>query len=208
VNLLSEHLLITHRPYRASDFCGAGEAGETYYQAGAVVLWSAPHAVRQVRNGRRKPADAMTGALAETLAGRGGGCLALRGSHGDANFDAAHPFKNRLAEVAGDYRAVVDLHGMTDAHAADLWIGLGPSACSRTREQAERLGADATDAQLVVGWGPPFCASRPETITGFLQARGVCVMQLEIARRLRDPQRDPDACEALISLLAVWAKSL
>ncbi|GAA1872163.1 hypothetical protein [Myceligenerans crystallogenes] len=150
---------------------------------GLVV--TAVHATNHARHGTAKWADRGTGGLALLLAELTGcGALVAVGSlaaePGDANFDAAHPLKDRLAELAPG--VVLDLHGMRTRDGFDVDLGCGEGALP------ERLLAALDAAPLRVTRNALFDAMRPTTVAAFAQARGIRAVQAEIGAHLRLPE--------------------
>lgn len=172
--------------YDARDFHGPGAPGDTLHIPGSRVLWCAPHAVRQIRDGQPKASDRLTGPLAELLArSTGGGCLTLTGSAGDANWDARHPFKTRLAEIAPGYELIIDLHGMRDSHGMHVCVGRGAGPGAAEDAITRRILHLAATAGLAATVDDPFDATRPATVTSFAQQLGCVAVQVELARALR-----------------------
>lgn len=172
-------------------------------RASGLVL-TAPHAVGLRRDRRSKPADIATGGLAVLLARCVGASVlaAARPREADPSWVGAHPLKDALADVlARGSVAVVDVHGMHDGHGVDVCVGLGPDPRGGTGLLAEALTGPLRQAGLKVSVDAPFTARRTTTVTAFAQSRGVPAVQLEVARRWRDPWADPARAAQLVELL-------
>lgn len=161
---------------------------------GLVV--TAPHATNHTRSGEVKWADRGTGGLALLLAELTGcGALiavgGLTAEPGDANFDAHHPLKDRLAQLAPV--AVVDLHGMRTRDGMDVDLGFGEGALP------EGFLAALDRSDLQVTRNALFDAMRPTTVAAFAQARGVPAVQIEIGAHLRPPDGEPQALARLVT---------
>ncbi len=111
------------------------------------VMVSAPHSVKQTRNGKTKSAEYETGTLA-LLLNEQGHCPCIvktRNSNDDANFDAVSTYKDALAEYIreNDIRYLIDLHQMaiTRGELIDIGTGRGRNIHGRTglAEEIKRL---------------------------------------------------------------------
>ncbi|GAB3157382.1 hypothetical protein GCM10027059_00160 [Myceligenerans halotolerans] len=159
---------------------------------------TAPHATNHARSGEIKWADRGTGGLALLLADLTGcGALisvgGLAAEPGDANFDARHPFKDRLAELAP--RVVVDLHGMRTRDGMDVDLGFGEGALP------EEFLASLGRSDLRVTRNALFDAMRPTTVAAFAQERGIPAVQVEIGAHLRPPEGNGADPELLVASL-------
>jgi len=178
--------------------------------AASRFIFSAPHAVRSVRNGEPKTADMGSGGLAELLAEqlRGVAVTTYGRQTGDANWDRLEgEFKRELLGRIRPGTIVVDLHGMSDRWDHDLIAGLGPLP-ELSRELGEGLLSAAARHHLRARTGPPFDATRPGTVTGALQAAGVRAIQVEVAGSRRRPLTRPALAAPLLETLLDWLRPL
>ena len=177
-----------------NDLHGPREGPPWLIQTGSrPVLFSAVHGVVHERPGLGiKSAEARTGGLARVLAASLDTSVAvvLRGiGEPDANFDPQHPLKLALLEqqLVGPHMAVIDLHGMTDHHAADVAIGWGPNLQLAEAVAALAVTAFADNGFRVDPNGAEsgLYGAGEGTITTFAQRHGSSAIQVEIARRNR-----------------------
>jgi hypothetical protein len=195
--------------YRRGSYAGNGEPASSRLvgnlQGG--VLFTAPHAVNHFRNGRQKLAEIGTGGLAEVLAAEmAAAALTADGSSAtDANWDdeAQSLFKQRIRSVLQPELLVLDLHGMRDDYGIDVSIGRGPGPTARSLAVCDRLVKTLTAMGLSSAIDRPFDAKRAGTVVSFVQEQGGAALQLEIARRLRRPEEEPEAASRLLSALAM-----
>ena len=171
----------------------------------ATVVFSAPHAGAQTRNGWLKPADSATGGLAETVAQLcRGRALTVSGYQlDDPNWDVQPgPFKNALLENAGPQSFVFDLHGMKPSHGVDICIGTGASPDAKTLAVAERAAQLAREMGFAeVRLNDPYAGRHPGTVTSFLQSKQIRCLEIEISSRYRDPKHSPENAERLVGWL-------
>lgn len=190
-------------PFAADGYAGDPDAGDpdglvVVGAAAPTVVVTAPHACNHRRDDRTKLADRGTGGLALLLA-EVTGCaavVALGAAGGDANWDAHHQLKDRLAALRP--AAVVDLHGMRTRPGYDLDLGLGPGVRPAGTDAAvEALRATG----LRVTTDGLFDAMRPTTVTAWAQAQGVPAVQVEVGAHLRPPVAGEQGQERLAGAL-------
>jgi hypothetical protein len=158
------------------------------------VLLTAVHATNHHRDGRPKPADRGTGALALWLAHRtGAGALVVLDAAGDANHDPAHPVKAAVAALV-DVAHVLDLHGAAVGPVLDLGTGTGPTPPGIL----ENLATPGTHVTV----GARHAARHPHRVTTWAQRHGLTAVQLEIARTHRAPLGAPADVDHLATHLA------
>lgn len=81
------------------------------------VMISAPHAVTQLRHGREKQSESLTGVLAELLQKQGiHAIIKTRNLNDDANYDSVSSYRSDLAEYIKNKGIIclIDLHIMSD----------------------------------------------------------------------------------------------
>ncbi|MFD2025594.1 hypothetical protein [Promicromonospora aerolata] len=158
------------------------------------IVVTAAHATNHERDDAGKVADRGTGGLAVLLA-QVTGCTALiaLGTPGDANYDQAHPLKERLAEVRP--MVVIDLHGMRSRAESDVDLGTG------TGTAPPAVVSALDDSNLRVTTNQIFDAMRPTTVTSFAQSLGISAVQVEIGAHLRPPMGEAPALARLVTAL-------
>ena len=192
--------------FSANDYRGLPAAPEFEIRSGEVpALVSAPHAVTHVRDGKIKPSEDFTGAIAMAVAKRANchSMVATRTGAGDPNWDAleASPYKQALCEYvkANGIGLVLDVHGMVAASQALVAVG---SADGETVAQAPGLDERAADMlrDRLGEWTTRF--DKPIVLNGYYAARGqstiartvarecgIPALQIEVATQLRVPTR-------------------
>jgi hypothetical protein len=204
---LAEEYLINGREGRLGDRC------VDHFGVDARVIMSAPHAVRHLsRDGVSKAADAATGGLVRFVSERSR-VVAVVASGGWVNANANHvldgwcPYRHTLTELGAANSVLVDVHGMTDHHGAEVCVGTGanPSLSADVVSFAvEHLQA----AGLAVAVDTPFSASSPGTVTSWAQRNGFRAFQLEVCSALRRPWQDPDTSLRFAYVLSDLAAGL
>ena len=120
--------LTLEKQFSQNKYFGTREVGLFQYMEGNTpVILSAPHTVRQIRNGTHKKADIFTGSLGIILQELTNCHLIYRTytGKGDANRDIACPYKAELMKKITDHNILylIDLHGMGENRDFDIDIG-------------------------------------------------------------------------------------
>lgn len=173
-----------------------------YGTGSGTLIFTAPHGAPHTRHGRIKLPENATTPLALLLAERFH-CNGLATSghlNHDPNLDPEHetPLRRRLRSWLRPDHLVIDLHGRGDDHGPDIILGPGPQQNERSRKVADALEHAWGKQGLRVARGAPFAAENPGTITAGTQFLGASGLQIEIAFRLRQPEKSPDASLALL----------
>lgn len=158
------------------------------------VMISAPHSVSQTRNGKRKPAEPYTGALAKMLHNELS-CSVIyktRNLKDDANYDKNSPYKNDLAEYVqqNGIKCVIDLHQLSDSR--NVMIDIGTNRMKNLYNDLKLLNiileAFSKRNLGILQIDEPFAASGEYTVSAFISSscRIPCV-QLEINSGLLRP---------------------
>ncbi len=192
--------------FSVNDYRGLPEAGEFEIVEGSVpVLVSAPHAVTHIRNGKVKPSEDYTGAIALAVA-QASGCHALvatRTGEGDPNCDALQEsaYKQALCACVAEQgiTCVLDVHGMVAASPALVAVGSADGLTVEARPGLDEWVVDSLRSRL-----QPWCEryGKPVVLNGQYGARGgntvartvarecgVPALQIEVATQLRVPAR-------------------
>jgi len=167
------------------------------------VVVSAPHAVTQLREGRVKPSDDFTGAMALVVAELSGAnaIVASRYDACDPNWDSFDrcAYKQALADTVRETGAValLDLHGVPAAAPDALEVG---SADGRTvqalpgadefarRFLSERLQEHLQRRGKAVGLNARHAARGPNTVANAIAREcGIAALQIEISSPFRVP---------------------
>lgn len=190
--------------FSANDYRGLPDAPPFQIVEGDLpALVSAPHAVTHWRNGRTKPSDDYTGAIALALA-RACGCSAMvasRFDRCDPNWDPyeSSAYKRALCAYVHerDVRLVLDIHGMPAASPDAVEVGSADGAtvvalpgadaraCSLLRE---RLAPYLERYEKDVSLNGPHAARGENTVTRTVAREcGIAALQVELNTRFRVP---------------------
>lgn len=170
------------------------------------VILSAPHAVKQVRNGREKSEDVMTGGIVEYLCQQHQcyGITRIYNAGDDPNSDFSGPgfsYKEQILHMISEkeIKLFLDIHGCSMKHGFDFCIGTncGKNLNGNTRvleqlyAELGKIGKTAVDDH--------FKASREGNICRYIAERTeIPCIQLEISR---DYRMVPDLREAAVEAL-------
>lgn len=92
------------------------------------IILSAPHTIKQLREGKVKGAEHQTGAIASILA-KEIGCFAIYKTYNnsdDANYDIKNnEYKEEIKKIIkeNDIKILLDIHGAKDEHGFDIDLG-------------------------------------------------------------------------------------
>ena len=162
-----------------------GAAWFTLLDGSSHVLVTAGHATSQTREGKLKPADGGTGSLAMMLNmfAKTPALHTTYASPSDPNFYDDNDFKREVQKliVARHPRVVLDLHASHPDHPYDVDFGTmeGRSLLGRV-SLLDVLAARLHDEGLSNFSQDFFSAAKNETITKWVSALGVPVIQCEI----------------------------
>lgn len=158
------------------------------------VMISAPHSVSQTRNGKRKPAEPYTGALAKMLHNELS-CSVIyktRNLKDDANYDKNSPYKNDLAKYVqqNGIKYVIDLHQLSDSR--NVMIDIGTNCMKNLNNNLEPLNiileAFSKRNLGILQIDEPFAASGEYTVSAFISSScDIPCVQLEINSGLLRP---------------------
>lgn len=198
----AHELLHREQRFAVNDYDGE-EPGVVVIDRRSPLLVVAPHAVNHHdRFGAPKLADIMTGGLACTLADALGASViaaSRRVPHWTDWNSRTDPFGRALESIVQPDKVtlVIDVHGMLDHHGVDVCVGLGPHPGRSERLFGDQLMSAMGD--LRVTRDRPFSARGPRTVTARAQSKGIPAVQIEIARRFRDPVLQPEAAAHVLA---------
>lgn len=190
--------------FSVNDYRGLDDAPPFVVTEGAVpVVVSAPHAVSQWREGRVKPSDDFTGAIALAVA-EIAGCSAIVASRYDAcdpNWDPFErcAYKQALAHAVRSFGAVavLDIHGVPSAAPDAIEVGSADGQTVAALPGADEFARDFLREQLAehldrqrktISLNVRHAARGRNTVTNTIaRACGVVALQLEIATPFRVP---------------------
>ena len=173
------------------------------------LLISAPHATPHTRKGVIKAVDHITGALAMALGQslKATAILPVAPQPDDPNFDTNEdaPYKKKLGEMIGDYRLLIDLHGMQDHWGDDICVGTGRSTLTTQLQQLiDTLKSNCTRSGLTMVIDHPFASCDPGTVSSFARKHGCEALQLELAAHDRQTRGIAEAFLVIRDSLAQW----
>jgi hypothetical protein len=209
ISAIAQEAPLVERQFAARSYCGKSIGPEVIEIIGNVpILLSSPHATNHPREGRVKLADTFTGTLAIQLAKLTGASALIyaRTTDEDPAYDADGYYKQRLTSLLAKMQArfVLDIHGMKQSRPVDFEFG---TAHGVTLGDQTMLLTTFVDVFKKAGFdnfiiNTFFSASRPTTIASFTwRTCKVPSIQLEIHKRYRDPENNPEAYAALLALL-------
>lgn len=112
-----------------NNYFGTSKKDYEYKKGNIPVLISAPHTVKQMRNGEYKKADIYTGALVKTLHDATGAHVIYKTStNGDENYTTEDTmYRKKIKEIVENnhIKIIIDLHGMSADKDSDIDIGTG-----------------------------------------------------------------------------------
>lgn len=163
------------------------------------ILVSAPHAVKHFRlaNTEPKEEDEYTGAIARILH-KQTGCWTMYAAKADIdpNFYDDCPYKDGLRELVEkeDIRLIIDIHAAALWRAFNIDIGTcrGESLLGQSTYLEALITALRGGGIQSVFVDSVFTGANQPTVTRFAsQTLGIPAIQLEINKRLRDPEENP-----------------
>lgn len=182
--------------------------GLIYIKGDIPVIVTAPHSSVHKRLGKLKRQEFYTAALSVMLHSLTG-CHVLytgRLMELDPNYYDESPFKKRLSQIVGsnDIKCLVDLHGTGSEKSFDVYPGVG-------LEKEFLLGQEhylsglikiANVSEISIGGLDVFPAVKQMTITKYAARKlKIPSIQLEINRKLREPQKNPGNFIKLVKFL-------
>ena len=190
--------------FSVNDYRGLPDAPAFSVVEGELpVIVSASHAVSQLREGRVKPSDDFTGAMALVVAELSGASVIVASSYDacDPNWDPFEScaYKQALAEMVRkiDAVAVLDLHGVPAAAPDAIEVGSADGFTVRAmpgvdefagRFLRERLGEHLERRGKTVGLNGRHGARGANTVARAIAREcGVATLQIEISSPFRVP---------------------
>lgn len=158
------------------------------------VLLSAPHSVRQLREGKIKAKDRYTGAIAIELAKLTDSFAIYKtyNNQDDASYDIENnEYKERLLELIDKHhiKVFLDIHGAKDTDEFDIDIGTdGKSNLNGKMQILEKLVESLKEKGITkIGIDKKFKAGTMHTLTKKIAtSTDVACMQIEITKKYRD----------------------
>lgn len=162
------------------------------------IFLSAPHAVKQIREGKVKSEDALTGAITEYLCINTGanGIIRTCNSNDDPNYEntgKALRYKKKILKCISEKNIsiLLDIHGCKDCHGFDIELGTNYGENINNNEEIleilrlefSKIGKVAVDEK--------FKASKSTTVSNFINKNsGILCVQIEISKKFRRKNED------------------
>lgn len=203
-----ERLIVAEARFRAGAVQQAG-AGEPWFETRSGpsrVMIVSGHATAQTREGALKVADSGTGSLAVMLNEVAGTPIVytIALSPSDPNFYDDNDFKKTLATLIERDKPilVLDLHASHSSRPYDVDFGTmeGRSLLGRV-DLLRDLAAALRQEGLLNFSQDYFGASKNQTVTKWVSARGVPCIQVEISSTWISPASDPLSAHRSAQLL-------
>ena len=158
------------------------------------VLISAPHSVRQIRNGKIKGKDMLTGAIVKEITRRTScwGIYKTRNNNDDASYDIENNnyFEKALQIMKeNNVKMFLDIHGAKDNEEFDIDIGTSNKENLNGREDVLKKIIDIFNKNGIqnIGIDQKFKANTMHTLTKKIALNvDIPCMQIEITKKYRD----------------------
>ena len=171
------------------------------------VMFSAPHAVEQVRDGQTKVAEYHTGEVARQLQELGWACIVkTRNDQDDANYDSVHPYKTSLQAYIREkqIKVLFDLHELSPVREMEICIGTGYGKNLQGEEKVLELVRKAFAANGITAMtvDEPFAASFENTVSAYIAREcRIPAVQIEMnAKLFFEPETRRAVEKALLDL--------
>lgn len=138
------------------------------------IMFSAPHAVEQTRDGKIKYTEKETGLIAQFLNSLGYPCIIKTQNLGDdANFDLDCQYKKDLVKFVkeNDICAIIDLHQLSPMREQLICLGVGGDECLNllgSQDKAKNLQQYFANFFNNVSINEPFGAKGEGTISRYI----------------------------------------
>ncbi len=194
--------------YKSNNYNGIKNKGNNFkiIEGNKPIILSAPHAVKQIREGRTKDEDKLTGAIVEYLCTKTGanGIIRTWNNNDDPNYyNSGNSLEYKKAILNciknKNIAILIDVHGCKDNHGFDLEIGTNNGEnINYNTNYLEILKTEFSKIGKVV-IDEKFKSSKPTTVSSFINKNsGIPCIQIEIASNLRNRE------SGLIKLLEVF----
>lgn len=189
--------------------------GLVYHPGTLPALITAPHASVHRRMGKLKRQEFFTGAIAVSLHSITGAHVLFTNAlmERDPNFYDDSPFKSRMESIlrGSGIRLVLDIHGTGTEKKGDIYpgVGRGNEYLFGNGHYLDLLGHHAERNSLRMGGTHVFPAVRQMTVAKYAAGKlNIPAMQIEINKRLRDPEKDPESYISLLYCLSDFIAGL
>ena len=175
------------------------------------VLLSAPHSVRQLREGKIKGKDRYTGAITIELAKQTNSFAIYKtyNNQDDASYDIENnEYKEKVLELINKHniKVFLDIHGAKDTDEFDVDIGTDEKRNLNGKTQIlENLIKNLKEKGITkIGIDKKFKACTMHTLTKKIaSSTNIACMQIEITRKYRDLEQ-VEKMEKIINAIKSW----
>ena len=179
------------------------------------VLLSAPHSVRQLREGKIKGKDRYTGAITIELAKQTNSFAIYKtyNNQDDASYDIENnEYKEKVLELIDKHniKVFLDIHGAKDTDEFDVDIGTDEKRNLNGKTQIlENLIKNLNEKGITqIGIDKKFKACTMHTLTKKIaSSTNIACMQIEITRKYRDLEQ-VEKMEKVINAIKSWIKEI
>lgn len=172
------------------------------------IMFSAPHCVEQIREGKIKFSEPETGILVEMLHSEFG-CPIIRKTsnrNDDANYDPVSDYKDALAEYIKENNIgiLVDLHQLAPFREEMINFGTGKLKNIGDKNLINVfLGAFTKNRVGMIQMDEPFDASYEHTVSSTIHRKcSIPCLQIEINSRLVNEKYEESSIEAVYKALS------
>lgn len=190
-----KEILNVNQRYKANNWNGIRENENNFniIYGKSPILLSAPHAVRQNRNGKIKSADTFTGPIVESLCKRteASGIIRTFNLNDDPNSENSGyglKYKNAILELItrNDIKCVIDIHGCRKDYDFDIDIGINNGKNINGTANSLSIIKNCVSRCGRVGVDRCFQASENTTICNYIHRKsGIDCFQIEISSAIR-----------------------
>lgn len=194
-----DEILLFNKKYESNNYNGEYNSSNVKIINGVnPIIFSAPHAVRQVRNGNVKLADSFTGGITEYLCKRYNsfGIIRTCNLNDDPNYmtdDISMNYKRALEELIerNGILFLIDVHGCSNSHGFDVIVGTNNGLNINFDSIISKIDEISKEGHLNIQIDGIFSASNVNTISSYIHARtGIDCMQFEMSKRVRTSEED------------------
>ncbi len=204
-----------HQRYLYREVVTPEASGLVYLKGEIPILVSAPHACVHKRMRKLKRQEFYTGALSVMLHSLSG-CHTLytnRLMEPDPNYYDDSSYKAKLSEIikANEIKCLIDLHGTGLEKEHDIYpgVGINKEFLLEHNNFLDELAHQASLNVISVGGLDVFPAAKQMTVTKYAARNlGIPSIQLEINRRLREPEKTPEEYIKLVKFLRGFIENL
>ena len=156
------------------------------------IILSAPHCVKQTRNGKMKQAEGETGAIVQIIA-KDIKCYAIYKTYNnndDANYDIENPYKNELEKIIKErkIKLLLDIHGARNENDFNIEIGTSDGENVEGKEYIIKELKESLEEQGIknIVENTRFKANTIHTISKYIHEKTkIPCIQLEVTGRYR-----------------------